>query len=486
MVSELEEKGELEFMQLPSNNNVTKAEMLNLLNILKSESLEKNLKVAAAEQVLIHLLSGTNEVQALEEFIVSAIQELRIPSQDDRVGLRLVSNCLEILVVIALNYPQQARKIYQSSVKFVCSLVPFIYSAYRPIRFYSLYLIYILAFSNSIQRNSFIQSSLFNFSPQPNAHSLLKAVQIVQPIFETFLSPFPIQVLKLEQSRTCKFLEFWQMVPSSERVHNFVFNRRTYKFDVEFKLDEFNRELNQAETHGDILKTMHRWENLVLISKSVNIETYRQLLKPDSGFFAGICAILRVPPTSKSEDQLYIHLLESLIATLNYANPSCSSQEFDYIQTLSILLQRSMLPFLTELIDLNTREHLISSIMRFAEKLLIHHGCSCSGIEGIIKVLSRFQVEPGKASLLSLLERILQTTENLRIYETVISVLILVIDNENLKVSLDITTSPQSQYSISSSLNHILVKLIPFTSPTTFVNKHCLKKALQLFIRIPE
>ncbi|CAG9310971.1 unnamed protein product [Blepharisma stoltei] len=486
LVPELESHGELDLLQLPKNNNVSSAEMMNLLNILKSESLETNLKVAAAEQVLIHLLCGTNEVQLLEDFIVNAIQELRVPDEEDRAGIRLVSNSLQILVVIALNYPQQARKIYQSSVKFMCTIVPLIYNPYRPIRYYSLYLLYILAFSNQIQRNSFILSTLFVLVPQSVEHSKLKPIQVIDVIKNTFLCPFPIQVLKVTNSTLCKFLDFWEMVPSSERVHNYVFNRKVYKFDVEDKLDEYGNELNQAETHADILRTMLSWENLVLATKSVSFNAYKSLLKPDSLFFSQISSILRVPPTSRPEDLLYIHLLESFRTVLAYANPSTSQQEFEFIQNLCLLLQRSMLPFLSELTDLHSREALISSILRFSEKLLIHHGSTCPNVEGIIKVLSRFQIEPGKASLLSLLERILQAIDNLKLYGEVISVLILVMDNDNLKLSMDIIASPQSQYNITSIINLVLTKLIPFTSPSTFVHKNTLKKALQLCIRIPE
>ena len=59
MVEDLTKPGELDLVEVPNIQPATQEEIQALINIIKSTSLESSLKVASAEQILVHLLTGS-------------------------------------------------------------------------------------------------------------------------------------------------------------------------------------------------------------------------------------------------------------------------------------------------------------------------------------------------------------------------------------------------------------------------------------------
>ena len=188
----------------PPNGSLSQEEILNLLNIFRSSSLETNLKVSAAEQILLHLLAGIQYENLLEEIINCACNNLCSDSED-RYIKRLISKSLQIIVLIALKYEAKAKKIYTAPVKFICSLVPYVFNSYDQIRHYSLYLVFILAFSAHATRNRFIPTDVFTLVPKLKEQL---SVPIISNLASGFLMPFPVQFLEPEFYPDSKFLKY--------------------------------------------------------------------------------------------------------------------------------------------------------------------------------------------------------------------------------------------------------------------------------------
>ena len=189
----------------PPKGTFSQEELMNLLNIYKSNTLETNLKVSAAEQILLHLLSGIQYENIIEEIINSAFNCL-LPDSEDRYIKRLISKSLQVLVLIALKYENKAKRLYSASVKFLCSLLPYIFNSYDQIRHFSMHLLFILAFSAHCPRNRFIPTEIFTLLPEASHKPY--AVPIISNLSTGFLMPFAVQYLSPEFYPTAEFLRY--------------------------------------------------------------------------------------------------------------------------------------------------------------------------------------------------------------------------------------------------------------------------------------
>ena len=480
----LTEGEELESYQLPSKDEVNLGELKNLISILKSEGLEASLKVASAEQMIVHLLCGKAE-EVIDELITISIK-LLATKPEDRAKVRLVAKSLQILVVVTLNYSSKAAKVYEAGVKFVCSLLPLIFSKYPPVRYYCLYLLYLLVFSYDISRNKFVRSELFCVVPVPSkAQVLVRPIRILEDVSAGFLTPFPVQLMQVNYSDACSFLSYWEMVPSSQRVKDYVFSNQKHNLDPANLLDKWEKALSQAENHTQIIQTVHEWSNLVLCSKPVNQSLYRDLLSP-SDFFSTLLSILRVPPTNRSEDNLSSKLLGYILDMVKVVDPTGSSQEYDFCQNICYLLQRNLLPFITEASSPEHRLGVIQKVLSLTYVLLPHHSVyHPTSSTTLLQVLTRFQLQPGEYSLLSLLANLLTQTNSFQMYSQICQILYLLLSLPHLRVCLDLE-SPTSQELLKNSVEALHSKLIPFVSGQSFMHKHALKQAYRLFVTVPE
>ena len=193
--------------------------------------------------------------------------------------------------------------------------------------------------------------------------------------------------------------------------------------------------------------------------------------------------ILRVPPVNSTEDSLQISVQQIIRSMIPIIAPTKGQLEF--IQSVSNVLQKSCLPFLSEISDVAIRKSLILSTLSLLQSLLPLHGSSTSP-DTTLLVLTKFQQEPGPTSLISLLHHLLDSTDDSSLIESVMNTLTIITDHPQLTVTLDIKTSPICQNMISDSIRLIITKLMPFINPGTFLYKSCARTCLQLLSRIPE
>lgn len=476
-VTVLAQNPELEGLNAPKNI-CSHEEIQNLLSIYKSTTLETNLKVAAAEQIILYLLAGLENT--IDDIITAACANL-CEDIDDRYTKRLISKSLQILVVVGLKSESKAKKLYTAPLKFLCSLLPYIFSTYDQIRHYSLHLLFILSFSAHTPRNRFIPTDIFTLLPSasPSAFS----VPIISILTEGFLMPFPIQLLTPEYYPTSGFLKYWEFVPSSKRVHGYVNKEKVLEIDADAVLDYWGKKVSQCETHGKILEVCGYWQSTVKVANGISNPVCNRLLSVKSEIINSMLSVIRTPSVNYVEDSLHVSIHQVLRSIVLLPIPTRGQLEF--IMAVSQVLQKSCLPFLFELTEYSTRKTITLSILLLLQSLLPFHGCSIFQ-DQTLSVLTKFQLEPGPNSLISLLYSILSTTDDSTLTENIINTLIIITDHPQLSVTLDVKTSPIIRSQISDCIRIVATKLIPFINPTTFINKSTGKRFLQLLSRIPD
>lgn len=476
-LSGLSSNPELDSTPVPKNT-LNQEEIINLLNIYRSTTLEINLKVSAAEQIILHLLAGIEYENIIEEVINSACNSLENDT-DDRYIKRLISKSLQILVLIALKYQSKAKKIYMASVKFVCSLVPYVFSSYDQIRHYSMYLLFVLVFSAHTPRNKFVQAEVFTLVPQGNDKQY--TVPILSSLCAGFHTPFPVQVLVPEFYPGSSFLKYWECVPSSPRVRNYVLKKKALQIDSDVVLDSWGKKLSLAENHQQMYEICHSWASLISVSDSPDLTA--RFLSTKSELLGCLLGILRVPPTNSTEDQLHISLQKALNSIISV--PCASKPYLEFVQAVSHTLQKSCIPFLSDLSEIASRKPLIISILTLLQSSLPYHGNNITP-DTVLIALTKFQLEPGPSSLISVLYNILSNIDDITLVESILKTLIVIIDHPQLLVTLDIKTSPVCQTQIKQIIKLGISKIVTVTNPTTFVYKSAAKCLLQLVNRIPE
>lgn len=457
---------------------LSQEDILNLLNLYRSTSLDTNLKVAAAEQILIHLQGVFQYDSIIEEIINISINNL-LPDNEDRYVKRLLSKSLQILVIISLKYQAQAKKLYMAPVKFICSLIPYIFNTYDQIRHYSMFLIFVLAFSAHTTRNRFVPPEVFSLVPDLSSDDC--AVPIISTLTSGFLMPFPIKNLTPEVYQTASYMKYWEYVPSSARVKSLVSRKKPLEIDADGVLDIWGKDMSQGVSHRKILEIAITWQSTIKAAYSLSNNIVSKLLNPQSELVSGILTLLRAPPVNSSEDSLQIslqQLLRSIIALIGKTKP-----ELEFIQALSLIVQKNALPFLNELSDLQIRKPLVLSTLSLVQSLLPLHGSAITP-DLPLCVLSKFQLEPGPGSFISLLHKISSTTDDISLIESLINTLSVILEHHQLTISLDVKTSPIIQGQIKDILKNAVNKLCPFIGPSTFVYKSAAKNLLHLLIKI--
>ena len=459
-------------------------ELSNLLNIFKSPTLESNLKVSAAEQILVQLFSGLSSEAQIDDLLVSAINNLT-KDTDDRYTKRLISKSLQIIVLIGLKYESKAKKLYTSSVKFMCSLIPYIFSTYDQIRHYSLQLLYILSFSNLTQRNKFINSELFTLVPDSalsSSSTSQLSVPVLSILFPGYIKAFETNMLYPEWYSEEAYIKLWKNVPSSARVKHYVSKASKLVVDPDQLLDQWARQLNQAESHKHILQVTHDWVNTVKVALQLPGNLDWKLVRPNNDLVMCLANILKAPPVNSSEDGLHIALQQMLRAVVSLMSESCKVH-LEFISLVSSIVSKTCIPFISELSELVTRKPLVLSVLSLVQSILPFHGATLEG-DRTLFVLSKHQLEPGPLSFLSLLSKILETIDDISILEYVFKTLTSMIDHPQVEVSIDLSTSPLSQKSIQSIARQGVCKLPPFVNSNTFVYKSAAKAFLQFLIRV--
>ena len=198
-----------------------------------------------------------------------------------------------------------------------------------------------------------------------------------------------------------------------------------------------------------------------------------------SELFSTIISLVRTPSVSLSEDILQVSIL-NILKDLVKTKPSLV-----FLQSIALVLQKSLLPFVFEITDIFARKSIVLSILLLLKSLLPYHGFAISQ-ENTLTVITKFQLEPGPTSLIALLEKIVTNTDDSTLIETVINVLIIIIENPSLSVTLDIKTSPICQSQIKNMIKALVNKTIPLINPNNFLYKHTAKTFLQFVSRIPE
>lgn len=486
-IKSITEPGELNSIPLPKPYKLQESDIENLMQILRSKTIEQNLKISAYEQFIIHLLCQPKLcIPVIDELIKLCGDIVSSASDQDIIQVKLLSKALEICVIISLNYESYAKRILNSDSRFLFALVPGIFSEYGQVKYYSLYLLFILLFSHNITRNRFLPG-YFTYIPSIIEDRKLKKVSILEKFSEYFVCPFEVSEVKCVYSEENEWKRYWDKVPVSDRIRSYVTRAAKEPVDSLEILNQLHRNLNAAERHSDIQEVVDKWANLVLISDRVDTKLKNHLIKPDTGFFSTMMTILRVPPTNKAEDLLTHHLLNALLRIIDTLSPSSSLPDFEFLHSITDLTKRNLLPFLTELTHIETRNDFVFSILKLLNKLLPFHGLFNSSKQASIQVLNRFQLEPSnQSSLLSLLSRLMHRLEDFSILSSLLECLNLLFDNEQLLISLDIKGSPVSQQLLSNISSMILEKLTPFATTTNFNYKGVVKRMMKFLVKIPQ
>lgn len=464
----------------PTPSLLSQDELINLLNIFRSTTLESNLKVSASEQILLHLYSGLNYDSLIEEILTSSINNL-LPDNEDRYTKRLISKSLQILVLIALKYDNKAKKLYMAPVKFMCSLVPYIFNSYDQIRHYSMYLLYILSFSALIPRNKFVPCEHFMLVPQSEANEA-GSVPVISVIFPGFLEAFPTNKLECGFYPEATYVKNWKNVPSSTRVRGFVNKTQKLNVDADQLLDCWGKKLSVSDTHKNIIGVCYEWLNTLKVAFLIPGNIHTKLIRTNSDLISCILSILRSPSVNQTEDSLHIALQQILRSAITGVNDK-NKDHLEFVQSVSSVISKNSLPFISEITEISLRKPLVMSILSVFSTLIPFHGSSLQD-DRTLHVLSKHQLEPGPLSFLALLHKLVTSTDDISLIEGTLKTLIHLLDHPQLELSTDLFTSPTSQKYIKNIVSVSISKLTPFINPSTFIYKSSSKTLLQLLTKI--
>lgn len=491
-LSKLEEKGDLDFLELPSVS-ASLSDFSNLLAFLTKPALELTLKHSVLDQIVTFLLVGipqlkSEHVNPLIVFCVEALS-LEIAGSAPIINRKIVAKSLEILCVLACNYSQCARKVVEITAEVVLRVVWMTANAYSPVRFYAYYLLFVLSFSIEIPRNKvpFPQgSTLQAVNPKPVTSTRLQAISVYSQAVKAFRCPFPVVPLSPYSDPS---QPPWQHIPSSARVHAYVRAEFGFDFHPALELNKLGTQIATAEHHAEILDAVDGWVNWVLLAP--NGEVYAELVRTDSAVMREICSALRVPPTNRVEDALKSTLTTAL-STIAKAGKGYLGlvTVFDFYATLGEILQKSLLPLLIEASGIEGREALVCSVLELLNVLLPLQDSKLENSEfKTIRVLSKFQLDANaqaKASILHLFARISEICVNPSVLSLVLESLYRVISSQPLSTALDLAASHTAQELVSMVLASCIGHIAPYTSSGCFLNKGALKRLLRVCAVAPE
>jgi len=491
-LAKLEEKGDLDFIELPSAS-ASLSDFTRLLDFLTKPAIELTLKHSVLDQIMTFLLVGIPQLKSehVNPLIVFCVEtlSLEIAGSAPIINRKLVAKSLELMCVLACNYIQCARKVVEISADLVLKVVWMTANAYSPVRFYAYYLLFFLSFSIEIPRNKVPLPSgitLQGLNSKSAVSTRLQAISVYSQAIKAFRSPFPTTPL----SPYCNPSQPpWQHLPSSARVHSYVKAEFGFDFHPALELNKLGTQIATAEHHAEILDAVDCWVNLVLLAP--NGEIYAELVRTDSAVMREVCSALRVPPTNRVEDALKSTLTTAL-ATIAKAGKAYFGlgNVFDFYAVLSEILQKSLLPLLIEASGIEGREALVCSVLELLNVLLPLHESKLEISEfKTIRVLSKFQLDvnaQAKASILHLFARIAEICVNPSVLSLVLESLYRVISSQPLLTALDLAGSHTSQELISMALSSCIGHVTPYISPGSFVNKGVVKRLLRVGALVPE
>ena len=490
-LGKLEEKGDLEFIELPSSG-VNIEDFMRLVEFLTKQSIELTLKHSVLDQIVSFLLIGVSPFKSdhafpLISFCVESLS-LEISGSAPLINRKIVSKSLEIMCVLACNYVQSARKVLEIVPETVLKVVHMTANAYSPIRFYGYYLLFILCFSMEIPRNKV---------PVPNGITLKTAemkgkssriggVSVYLMSIKGFKTPFPVAGFAFHDEQF-PAKQVWRHVPSSTRVHAYLNDEFSFDFHPALEVNKLGTMITRAEQHGDILDAVDLWVNFALLAP--NGEVFSELVDCESAVMRGVISILRVPPTNRVEDAL-ISTLVTALNTVGKAGKRYLSHvsTFDFYVTLGEITQKSLLPLLIEASGIEGRETLICSVFEMVNLLVPMHELRLEMSElKTIRVFSRYQLDVNaqKTSILHLISRVAEIGTNMGVVEVVLETVQRLVGNKAIYTALDVVTAPGTQEIVSLILASCIEHISPYVSPSSFINKHTVKRLLHVCALLP-
>jgi hypothetical protein len=154
-------------------------------------------------------------------------------------------------------------------------------------------------------------------------------------------------------------------------------------------------------------------------------------------------SILRTPPSNQSEDVLHCYILHQL----TYLFPAIQGQVpheqvfFDFVQGVTEILQRNLLPFLLELTASRTR--IVKGVLHLFLALLPFHEVT-NQVQNI-RVLNKFHLDcSSQACILRLTHKYISSQDDHLLIDLLLQVLLSLVASQPLSLALDIRTSPQA------------------------------------------